>query len=190
MRYGHHRVRRPWPARRSPSRPRVRRTDGSGEVPLETYVRLQSPDAMPQAVFRRMARGVSTRDYANVIDLTPESFGVKKSAGAEQPACGLEPAGRTGGDASGGPAGRAGGAAADAGHDRSHRVGTVGDAPGHGAGDALAGRGAAAAVVRGGPAARRAPVPPGQGHRALPTLIKALEASTRARRSGIEHGVA
>ena len=74
--------------------------------------------------------------------------------------------------------------------DQPDRVGTVGDAPGHGAGDALAGRGAAAALVRGGPAARRAPVPPGQGHRALPTLIKALEASTRARRSGIEHGVA
>ena len=29
-----------------------------------------------------------------------------------------------------------------------------------------------------------------KGHRALPTLIQALEASTRARRSGIEHGVA
>ena len=29
-----------------------------------------------------------------------------------------------------------------------------------------------------------------EGHRALPTLIKALEESTRARRSGIERGVA
>ena len=29
-----------------------------------------------------------------------------------------------------------------------------------------------------------------KGHRALPTLIKALEGSTRARRSGIEHAVA
>jgi hypothetical protein len=29
-----------------------------------------------------------------------------------------------------------------------------------------------------------------KGHRALPTLIKALEESARARRSGIEHGVA
>ena len=29
-----------------------------------------------------------------------------------------------------------------------------------------------------------------KGHRALPTLIKALEASTRARRPRIEHGVA
>ena len=58
------------------ARPRVRRTDGGGEVPLETYARLQSPEAMPQAVLRGMARGVSTRDYANVIDLTRDGFGV------------------------------------------------------------------------------------------------------------------
>jgi hypothetical protein len=45
----------------------VRRTDGGGEAPPETYARLQAPEAMPQAVLRRMARGVSTRDYANVI---------------------------------------------------------------------------------------------------------------------------
>jgi transposase-like protein len=44
-------------------RPRVRRVDGSGEVALQTYARLQSGDAMPQAVLRRMVRGVSTRDY-------------------------------------------------------------------------------------------------------------------------------
>jgi hypothetical protein len=57
-------------------RPRVRRTGGSGEVPLETYARLRSPEAMPEAVLRRVIRGVSTRDYENVIDLTrdaPES---------------------------------------------------------------------------------------------------------------------
>src|SRR5262249_39555530 len=35
------------------ARPRVRHTDGRGEVPLETYGRLQSPDAMPRAVLRR-----------------------------------------------------------------------------------------------------------------------------------------
>src|SRR5262249_52249703 len=29
------------------ARPRVRRTDGGGEVPLETYARLQSPEAAP-----------------------------------------------------------------------------------------------------------------------------------------------
>ena len=36
------------------ARPRVRRTDGGGEVPLDTYARLQSPEAMPEAVLRRM----------------------------------------------------------------------------------------------------------------------------------------
>src|SRR5262249_47326061 len=35
-------------------RPRVRRADGGGEVALETYARLQSGDAMPNAVLRRM----------------------------------------------------------------------------------------------------------------------------------------
>ena len=62
------------------ARPRVRRTDGGGEVPLETYARLQSPEAMPQAVLRRMVRVVSTRDSENVIDLTQDSFGVQKSS--------------------------------------------------------------------------------------------------------------
>ena len=62
------------------TRPRVRRTDGSGEVPLGTYARLQSPDAMPRAVFRRMVRGVSTRDYEQVVDLARDGFGVAKSS--------------------------------------------------------------------------------------------------------------
>ena len=61
-------------------RPRVRRPDGGGEVPLETYAQLQSPDAMPQAVLRRMVRGVSTRDSDQVIDLARDGFGVKKSS--------------------------------------------------------------------------------------------------------------
>jgi transposase-like protein len=61
-------------------RPRVRPTDGRGEVPLETYARLQSPDAMPRAVRRRMVRGVSTRDYAQVVDLARDGFGVAKSS--------------------------------------------------------------------------------------------------------------
>jgi hypothetical protein len=72
--------------------------------------------------------------------------------------------------------------------DQPDRVGTVGDAPGHGAGDALAGRGAAAALVRGGPAARRAPVPPGQGHRAMTTLLKVLEGLARAGPTGTGRG--
>ena len=61
-------------------RPRVRHTDDRGEVPLETYARLQSPDAMPRAVLRRMIRGVSTRDYAEVVELAREGFGVAKSS--------------------------------------------------------------------------------------------------------------
>ena len=61
-------------------RPRVRQADGSGEVPLEMYARLQSPDAMPTAVLRRMVRGVSTREYEQVIDLARDGFGVAKSS--------------------------------------------------------------------------------------------------------------
>jgi putative transposase len=62
------------------TRPRVRQIDGSGEVPLEMYARLQSPDAMPRAVLRRMVRGVSTREYAHVIDIARDGFGVAKSS--------------------------------------------------------------------------------------------------------------
>jgi transposase-like protein len=60
-------------------RPRVRRP-GGGEAALESYERLQSPDAMPQAVLRRMVRGVSTREYEEVIDTAREGFGVGKSS--------------------------------------------------------------------------------------------------------------
>jgi hypothetical protein len=35
---------------------------------------------MPDFVLRRVARGVSTRDYANAIDLTRDGFGVQKSS--------------------------------------------------------------------------------------------------------------
>jgi len=62
------------------TRPRVRQADGGREVPLEMYARLQSPDAMPSAVLRRMVRGVSTREYEQVIDLVRDGFGVAKSS--------------------------------------------------------------------------------------------------------------
>ena len=76
-RYGNHRGTATLAGQKIPiARPRVRRTDGGGEVPLETYARLQSPEA----VLRRMARGVSTRDYADVIDLTRDGYGVQKSS--------------------------------------------------------------------------------------------------------------
>jgi putative transposase len=62
------------------TRPRVRLAHGGGEAPLEMYARLQSPDAMPSAVLRRMVRGVSTREYEQVIDLARNGFGVAKSS--------------------------------------------------------------------------------------------------------------
>jgi putative transposase len=47
---------------------------------LEMYTRLQSPDAMPSAVLRRMVRGVSTREYEHVIEMARDGFGVAKSS--------------------------------------------------------------------------------------------------------------
>jgi putative transposase len=79
-RYGHQRGVTTLAGQKLPiERPRVRKADGSGEVALETYARLQSDDAMPQAVLRRMIRGVSTRDYEDVIDMAREGFGVGHS---------------------------------------------------------------------------------------------------------------
>jgi transposase-like protein len=80
-RYGHQRGVATLAGQKLPiERPRVRRADGGGEVALETYARLQSGDAMPRAVLRRMVRGVSTRDYEGVIDVARDGFGVAKSS--------------------------------------------------------------------------------------------------------------
>jgi transposase-like protein len=62
------------------TRPRVRQADSGGELPLEMYARLQSPDAMPNAVRRRMVHGVGTREYEQFIDLARDGFGVAKSS--------------------------------------------------------------------------------------------------------------
>jgi transposase-like protein len=61
-------------------RPRMRYTRQCGEAELETYAQLQSPEAMPQAVLKRLVRGVSCRDYGGVVDLACEGFGVQKSS--------------------------------------------------------------------------------------------------------------
>jgi len=61
-------------------RPRMRYTRQCGEADLETYARLQSPDAMPKSVLKRLVRGVSCRDYQGVVDLGREGFGVQKSS--------------------------------------------------------------------------------------------------------------
>jgi putative transposase len=60
------------------AKPRVR--GGQGEVELETYALLQRDEAMPEACLRRMVRGVSTRDYEQVVDLARGGFGVTKSS--------------------------------------------------------------------------------------------------------------
>ena len=62
------------------NKPRVRGVDGSGEVELEAYELLQRADAMPEASLRRMVRGVSCRDYEEVVDVAQTGFGVKKSS--------------------------------------------------------------------------------------------------------------
>jgi putative transposase len=61
-------------------RPRVRRAKGGGEVELPLYQAMQSECAMPEAALRRLVRGVSTRNYEEVVDLARAGFGVKKSS--------------------------------------------------------------------------------------------------------------
>jgi transposase-like protein len=61
-------------------RPRVRQASGGAEVELPLYQALQSPEMMPEAALKRMVRGVSTRNYEEVVDLACDSFGVKKSS--------------------------------------------------------------------------------------------------------------
>lgn len=62
------------------SRPRVRQAGGGPEVELSLYQALQSDDAMPEAALKRMVRGVSTRNYEEVVEVAREGFGVKKSS--------------------------------------------------------------------------------------------------------------
>jgi len=62
------------------SKPRVRSTNGKGEVDLETYRILQSSDAMPESALAKLVNGVSCRRYEQVVDLAREGFGVKKSS--------------------------------------------------------------------------------------------------------------
>jgi transposase-like protein len=49
-------------------RPRVRATDGSGELPLDTLEVFQREDPLNKAILSRLLRGVSTRKYAGTVD--------------------------------------------------------------------------------------------------------------------------
>jgi putative transposase len=61
-------------------RPRARYTDDRGEAALGRYTLMQRPEAMPQAVLRRLLRGVSCRDYEGVVETAREGFGVQRSS--------------------------------------------------------------------------------------------------------------
>jgi putative transposase len=62
------------------ARPRVRYTDGRGEAELSSYAAMQRDEAMPAAALRRLLRGVSCRDYADVVERAAEGFGIDKSS--------------------------------------------------------------------------------------------------------------
>lgn len=58
-------------------RPRVRAGE---ELALDRYALMQRKEAMPEAALQRMVRGVSTRDYAGVIDAARDGFGIERSS--------------------------------------------------------------------------------------------------------------
>lgn len=60
-------------------KPRARLV-GGGEVALEMYQRLQSPEAMPENAMRRMVRGVSCREYEGCLEPMVKGFGIKRSS--------------------------------------------------------------------------------------------------------------
>jgi len=61
-------------------RPRVRHTDGRGEVQLKNYRQLQQANRMTDGVMRRMVRGVSCRNYEQVVDTARDGLGIKRSS--------------------------------------------------------------------------------------------------------------
>lgn len=61
------------------NKPRVRSLEGN-EIDLQTYQQMQNEEAMPEAAFTKMVRGVSCRDYEDVVDKVRAGFGIKKSS--------------------------------------------------------------------------------------------------------------
>lgn len=63
-------------------KPRVlRKTAGKHEeVELQTYKAFSKPDAMNEAVMKKMLAGVSTRDYERTVDGVLDGHGISKSA--------------------------------------------------------------------------------------------------------------
>lgn len=60
--------------------PRLRDRDNNREISLETYGRFQSPRSNDLGLYRRVAAGISCRDYEAAAEAVPEAFGVAKSS--------------------------------------------------------------------------------------------------------------
>ena len=61
-------------------RPRLRSKDGSREISLSRWNAFAHPHRMQNAVSERILRGVSTRDYAGVLDDLCDGYGIDKSS--------------------------------------------------------------------------------------------------------------
>ncbi len=59
-------------------RTRLRKRNG-GEVVLASYERFRNNDARAQAVYERLIRGISCRDYEHTVEAVAEGYGVSKS---------------------------------------------------------------------------------------------------------------
>ena len=60
-------------------KPRVRYKDGRGEKTLRAYEQLKRPEAISESTLAKMVRGVSCRNYEEVLDTARVSLGVQKS---------------------------------------------------------------------------------------------------------------
>jgi transposase-like protein len=60
--------------------PRIRDRGENREVSLDTYERFQTPRSNDLGLYRRVAAGISCRDYEAAAEAVPEAFGVTKSS--------------------------------------------------------------------------------------------------------------
>lgn len=60
--------------------PRVRDRAAQCEVPLTTYLALQSPRAQDVGLFRKVLGGISCREYEAAAEAVPEAFGLRRSS--------------------------------------------------------------------------------------------------------------
>jgi transposase-like protein len=60
--------------------PRVRNTIQDEEVPLSTYGKLQEPHRADEAALRKVAKGLSCREYESCVEPVAETFGLSASS--------------------------------------------------------------------------------------------------------------